>query len=255
MLWYRVWLETRSRFLIGLGLLIVVAAGTVMGYSTARELAPLARELDLSGPLAQAVKESLELQSSYRGYIWLRWFTDNLAQLGTLFAVMLGSGGIVSYASGRGTLFTLALPVTRNRLIGVRAACGLGQWMLVVFASSLIIPLASPTVAEAYGLVDTLVHAFSLFIVGTLFFCLALLLSTIFNDVWRPMLIALAVAVVLAACEFALRDALPFGLVRTMTAESYFLTGEIPWVGWLVSGALSGVMLYRAAIVFQRRDY
>lgn len=255
MLWYRVWLETRSRFLIGLGLLIIVAVGTVLNYSSAKELAPLARELDVSGPLAKVVKESLELQSSYRGYIWLRWFTDNLAQLGTLFAIMLGSGGIVSYTGGRGTLFTLALPVTRNRLIGVRAACGLGQWMLVVFASSLIISVASPLVAEHYGILDTLIHSFSLFIVGALFFCLALLLSTIFNDVWRPMLIALAVAVVVAACEFALRDALPFGLIRTMTAESYFLTTDIPWIGWLVTGSLSGAMLYGAAIVFQRRDY
>jgi len=42
MLWYKSWLETRWRFLIGLVLLMIVAAGTVFDYPAVAKLAPLA---------------------------------------------------------------------------------------------------------------------------------------------------------------------------------------------------------------------
>lgn len=255
MLWYRIWCETRLRFLMGLGLLIVVAGGTVAGYPAARELAPLAQDLPITGAMGERIRESLALQASYRGYIWLRWYSDNLAQLGTLFAIILGSGTLVSDATGRSNPFTLSLPVSRNRLLGARAALGLAQWLAIVVFSSLVIPVLSPAVDEAYGLADTVVHASGIFLVGSMFFSLALLLSTIFKDLWRPLLITLAVTVVLAACEYVLWDVLPFGLIRVMTADAWYTSGRLPWPGFAVSIGLAGLMLYAAARLFARRDF
>ena len=42
MLWYKSWLDTRWRFLIGLGLLMIVACGTLFDYVATRQLMPLA---------------------------------------------------------------------------------------------------------------------------------------------------------------------------------------------------------------------
>ena len=41
--------------------------------------------------------------------------------------MLLGTGGLLSQAIGGGALFTLSLPVSRERLLGVRAATGLAE--------------------------------------------------------------------------------------------------------------------------------
>src|SRR5688572_18177370 len=125
MLWYKAWLETRWRFLIGLVLLMFSACGVVIGYQEVIKLLPLAPKVDLSGELGRRVIEAMELARTYRGYVWSQGFRQNLIQTWTLFAVILGTGGLLSQASGGGALFTLSLPTTRSRLLGVRAATGL----------------------------------------------------------------------------------------------------------------------------------
>ena len=50
MLWYKSWLETRWRFLIGLALLILMACGAVFGYPAVQELMPMAAQIGRQGP-------------------------------------------------------------------------------------------------------------------------------------------------------------------------------------------------------------
>jgi hypothetical protein len=38
----------------------------------------------------------VDLSREYRGFVWVQGFRQNLAQMGTLFAVLLGTGGVVS---------------------------------------------------------------------------------------------------------------------------------------------------------------
>ena len=55
----------------------------------------------------------MDILSQNRGWVWVQWFRQNLLQTGTLFAVVLGSGGVIS--SSKGGLFTLSLPVPASR--------------------------------------------------------------------------------------------------------------------------------------------
>src|SRR5436190_3321438 len=112
MLWYKSWLETRSRFLIGLALLVCSGAATVFTYPKVHELLATVPSMDLRGPLGEKVREAAALASSYRGYVWSQWFGQNLIQLWTIFAVILGTGGLLSQMSGGGGVFTLSLPVS-----------------------------------------------------------------------------------------------------------------------------------------------
>src|SRR5436309_7227925 len=121
MLWYKSWLETRWRFVIGLGLLMLSACGTVLAYPEVMKLMPMTPDLNLSGEIGRRIKEAAELSREYRGYVWSSWFRGNMPQMWVLFAVLLGTGGLLSQSSGGGALFTLSLPTTRNRLLGVRA--------------------------------------------------------------------------------------------------------------------------------------
>jgi len=255
MLWYKSWMETRWRFLIGLAVLIVSTAGTVLAYPRIIRLLPLLPKLDLSGEMGRQIAESMELLRDYRGYVWSQWFLKNMPQMWGLFAVLLGTGGLLSQGSGRGALFTLSLPASRNRLLGVRAATGLAELLLLAFVPSLLLPVLSPAVGQTYGLGDALIHSACLFIAGAVFFSLAFLVSSVFSGLWRPILIVLCVATVLAFFGQVLRDLPRYSLFRVISAQSYFRGGGLPWPGLLASAVASGAMLYGAAINFARRDF
>src|SRR5438093_12928437 len=121
MLWHKAWLETRWRFIVGLVLLVFSACGSVLAYPRVDELLASAPKVEMGGVVGRQVREVLELAREYRGYIWAQFFRQNLIQMWTLFAVLLGSGSVLSQAFGGGTLFTLSLPATRSRLVAARA--------------------------------------------------------------------------------------------------------------------------------------
>jgi ABC-type transport system involved in multi-copper enzyme maturation permease subunit len=254
MLWYKSWLETRWRFLIGMAVLICSAAGTVLTYPQVMKLMPLVPRVDVSGELGRRIKEAVDLSREYRGYIWSQWFRQNLVQMWTVFAVLLGTGGLLSRTSGGSPLYTLSLPISRTRVIGIRAATGLVELLALALAPSLVIPLLSPAVGASYSFGDALVHAACLFVAGTAFFSVAFVLSTIFHDLWRPLLLALAVAAMFALYEQVFHDT-SRGLFTLMTGEKYFRTGRLPWAGLIISAAASTAMIYGAVLNIAHQDF
>src|SRR5437867_6886105 len=250
MLWYRSWLETRWAFVIGLVLLLWSAGGIVLVYPKVAMLMPITPALDLSGELGRRIRESVELAREYRGYVWSQWFRRNLIQMVTIFAVLLGTGGLPSQGSGGAALFTLSLPVSRNRLLGIRASAGLAELLALAFVPSLLIPLLSPAVGETYGVGNALIHSTCMFAGGAAFFSLALLLSAVFGDMWRPLLLALSTAAMLALVGEVFGDLSRYSIFRVMSGEVYFRTGELPWPGLLASAIASAAMLYGAVIAF-----
>jgi len=255
MLWYKSWLDTRWRFLIGLTLLMFSAAGVVLAYPRVIKLLPLVPTADDGGELGRRIREAAELMRDYRGYVFAQWFRQNLLQMWTIFAVLLGSGGLLAQGSGGGVLFTLSMPATRNRLLGVRAAAGLAELLALAFVPTLLLPLVSPAVGESYGVGDALIHGACLFGAGSVFFSLAFLLSTSYDDLWRPLLITLAAAVVLALCGQVFRQLSRYSVFTVMSGETYFRTGHLPWLGLLASLTASATMLYVATINLARRDF
>jgi ABC-type transport system involved in multi-copper enzyme maturation permease subunit len=255
MLWYKSWLETRWRFIIGVVLLMCSAAGTVLAYPKVLQLMPLVPNVEASGELGRRIREAAELARDYRGYVWSQWFRQNLMQMWTLFAVLLGTGGLLSQTSGGAALFTLSLPASRSQLTGVRAAAGLAELLVLALIPSLLISLLSPAVGETYSVRNALVHGACLFIGGAAFFSLAFLLSTVFSDPWRPSLIAITIAIVLALCMQVVPDLSRYSIFRVMSGEVYFRNGQLPWVGMLASAAASVMMLYGATVNIARHDF
>jgi ABC-type transport system involved in multi-copper enzyme maturation permease subunit len=173
---------------------------------------------------------------------------DNLTRTWTVLAILLGTGGLLSQTRGGAAIFTLSLPVTRAELMKTRAVTALAELLALALIPSLAVPLLSPLIGQSYSVADTLVHALCVFVGGTVFFSLAMLLSTVFSDVWRPALLACGIAVAMAFTELALLNGAPYGIFGAMNAESYFRSGSLPWQGLLVSAAASAAMLYAAAL-------
>jgi ABC-2 type transport system permease protein len=254
MLWYKTWLETRWRFLIGLALLMILAAGHVFEYPAVTKLMPVVTSVDTSGPLGRLISEAVQVQREYRGYIWWQWYRQNLTQIWTLFAVLLGSGGLLTKASGA-TIFTLSLPISRTRLVTTRAATSLGELFVLALVPSLLIPLLSPGIGQSYPVADALVHSLCVFAAGAVFFSLALLLSTLFPDVWRPLVIACVIAVLLASAEQVITGVSSYGIFHAMAGETYFHNRVVPWPGIVLSVAASATLLYAASVNLAHRDF
>jgi len=255
MLWYKTWLETRWRFLIGLAILLVLACGIVVTYPATVRLLGQTKAIDPNGPMGRIFADALAIQREYRGFVWWQWHRQNLAQVWTLFAVLLGSGGLVSRGSGGAALLTLSLPTSRTSLLATRAALGIGELAVLATVPSLLITLLSPMIGEHYSAGDALIYGLCLTVAGSVFFSLALLLSTMFDDVWRPLLLTCLIAVLFGVAEVTLGGLTGFGVFHVMSGESYLRSGHVPWLGMLSYAALSGGLLSGAASNFVRRDF
>jgi ABC-2 type transport system permease protein len=256
MLWRKAWLETRWRFISALVILTLLAGSNVFEYlATARLIAGLdttSIPSNGSGMLGAVIRDAIEMQKDFRGFIWYSTFRDNLTGGGILFAILLGCGGLLSEASKGSALFTLALPVTRRRLFGVRTFTGLAQCFVMAIVPPLTIPLLAPAINQRFAVVDTLAHGFCLFVVASLFFALASYLSTLFADIWRPLMISAGIACMLAVASFALP---PLDIFSVMNGASYFRSGSLPWTGLLTSAVLAMALLYSAAETLERQDF
>ena len=120
MLWYKTWLDTRWRFLIGFVVLMCMAVGIIVNYSISAQLISHAGRDPNAYTTNALLQDAIRVAQTYRGFVWYQWFRTNLAQAGTLFAVVLGSGGL--HSNNPGGLFTLSLPASRNQWLATRAA-------------------------------------------------------------------------------------------------------------------------------------
>jgi hypothetical protein len=116
----------------------------------------------------------------------------------------------------------------------------------------LVIPLLAPAAGQQFSVIDALAHGLCLFFVGALFFSLASFLSTLFGDIWRPLLIAVLIACLAAVVQFVAPE---LGLFKVMSGESYFRNGSLPWMGFVTSAVLASALLYSAAETLERRDF
>lgn len=255
MLWYKSFLETRWRFAIGLAIVMLSITGTVLTYPRVTQLLSTVPTIDAGGEIGRRIKEIAELSRSYRGYVWAQGLRQNVTQMLSLFAVLLGSGGLLSQASGGGALFTLSLPVSRNRLLGVRAATGLAELAALAFAPMALLPLISPVVGQHFGAGDALAHALCFFAAGAVLFSLTSLLSTLFHDTWRPVLIVCFFAAALGIAEPFFGELSRDSLFGVMNGETYFRDGHLPWLGLLASAAASGALLLAASRNLARQDF
>jgi hypothetical protein len=256
MLWFQSFRQTRSRFLIGLVVLLMSVCGTIFAYPRVERMLPIAPAAadTYNGFVAERLKEMIALSGTYRGYIWAQALRQNMTQMFSLFAVLLGAGGVV-FPGSRGAIFTLSLPVSRARLLGIRTATGLAELAALAVVPLLLLPVMSPAIAQQYGVGDALVYGACFFCAGAVLFSAAALLSTAFHDQWRPILIVCFFAAALAIIEPFFGDLARYSLFGIMDGEIYFRGGGVPWPGLLAAAAVSAALLFAASKNLARQDF
>lgn len=253
MLWYKAWLETRWRFLIALALGSVFSALVVLAYPTVGRV-----QVDVSQvpePFRRMAEEGLAAAGTYPGYVWSQWFGKNLLNVWTFFAVLIGVGGVVTESSRGSALWTLSLPVSRGRLLGVRAAVGALELLALAVVPSLLVPALSPLIGKSYAVSDALVYSLTAFGGGLVFYCFSLLLSTVYADQLKPVVVGLGVAFGLSLVALFSRRLAPYSVYGVMGGQKYFQAGVVPWAGLAACVALAAAMFVLARRVLERRDF
>ena len=253
MLWYKAWLETRWRFVIALVLGAGFSAMMVLAYPALKGV-----QVDVSQipePFRKVAEEGLALTNTYKGYVWSQWFGKNLLNVWTFFAVLIGVGGVVTESSRGSALWTLSLPASRGRLLGVRASVGALELLVLAIVPSLLIPLLSPAVGQSYAFRDVFVYALTVFAAGLVFYGLSLLLSTIYADQLKPVIVGLGIAFGLSLVSLFSERVAAYSVFTVMSGERYFREGALPWTGLAACLALTALMFFLALRVLERRDF
>jgi ABC-2 type transport system permease protein len=235
-LWYKAWLETRSRFLVPLATLTLFSAIFVHH--------------------AQGLVR-LEWKSDFNRVLFVN--QQFLVIMWVLAVVLLGMGGIVREKAIGTSSLTLALPVSRRRLLGVRIGMGVLEaivlgvvpWVAVFFVSSLARKPISISQVGSYVLL--LVGG------GLVYFALAVLVSSSVSGEYTAPAIAFGI-VLLAAMLFDdwLRQLNLWRLVTgdfSVDRNTYLLSEHLPWLGILASLSFGGLMLLVSNIIVQRREF
>lgn len=253
MIWQHAFLETRWRFLIGLVILPVSAAFVALSYPQVAALSQSVTPVPNTA-LGREIAEAMELSKTYDGYVWSQWFRQNGAQLGSFFAAIIGTGGLLSLdAAAR--LFTLSLPISRERLLAARAAAGLGQVLALTVVPALVIVIVSPVIGRGFPALDALAYALCAFVGCAVFFSLAFLFSSMFSNVWAPVLLALCAGAALRALDTITGGTGGFSLLQLVHGESYLQGHGLPWLMLLIGAAASLALLFAGTRLIARQDF
>lgn len=229
MLWYKGWLETRWRFVFALGLL-------------AFALAQASTQDGGSKPAGTTLFGTLPL-------LWV------------FIAVALAGAGIKTQSTFRTSkgihgsmLFTLALPVSRLRLLGVRTALGMLGTAAIIITGCVGAWIIVPAINSQSNLTEALVCGLAISICVSAFYFLSVLLATVLDDTWQMWGSLITVGLMRwILSEVNVPPA--FDLFRSMGEASPLVTHALPWASMTLSLGLALLLFLIALRIVQTREY
>jgi hypothetical protein len=230
MLWYKAWLETRWRFTFLIGSILVVWL------------------MLLWLPSLSSVPASRQWVGLQLGSVLLYMFA----------AIYLAGGGINSqtlYAVTSGfhgsMLFTLSLPVSRRRLLFVRAGLG------AILTCSLVVCMAGYILfrrAEPVGALQSLAYIARAVVCTMAVYALSVLLACVLDEMWQFMGACLIwFAVFLLGSRFA--PVARFGPIRGMSLSSHPHSSATPWAAVITSAAVCVIFTCSSILILRRKEY
>ena len=230
MLWMKAWLETRWRFAQMSGMAVLVLGMGLQG-----------------GGLGTAEHAGNLIVTLYA--------------LSIIAAVNLAGAGIRTQPPFRrraglhgSTYYTLALPVSRFRLLAVRAAAGLletsGLNIFMIVSAWALFPLVrgDSTIMDLLRLVLTAIGC-----TAWLYF-VSVLIATVLDDIWQMFGSLFTIGL---AWWMAKRFVLPpsADMIRFLGEASPLVTHRLPWPAISVSVMMSALLLWVSLKIVQSHEY
>jgi hypothetical protein len=234
MFWYKGWLETKFKLLLMLGCMAFYLVVFYLMRTTAAP--PGARPAAVFGLTATSFAVLL--------YTWLAG-----AGINTQPSLQAVKGLHES------TLFTLSLPVSRLRLLAVRASLGwlemAGGILAWCYGGWFVLPVVRGSVSA----VDMLEYVVALIVCASSLYFLSVLLGAFLDDQWRMWVTLMASGMIWMLCTFV-RLPTSINVVRAAMGESSPLVAHtMPWMAMLCSLVLTAIFFVAAVKVVQLREY
>jgi len=223
MLWYKAWLETRWRLLMPLGMILLVLF-----------------QSHFKGHLQITAGQTLAVLPIF-------WLLAPMALAGpgttteSPFRAVKGVQGSV--------YFTLALPVSRARLLAMRASFGMMETAAIVLTVCAVAGIAFPEVRQHVSLADGARYIVTVLLCSTAVYGLSTLFASFLEQQWA---VAALMATVMFFRWLAGDDTLFFG---AMGNSSPLVTHTLPWMPIGISVGIGIVSLLAAAKVVEARQY
>ena len=234
MLWYKAWLETRSRFLIALVGSVALCSRMVVIFL--RNGAP--------SQLSQVLHATHETLAA----VWL------------LAVTLIMMGGLLREKAAGSSWFTLSLPVSRLRLMSVRIGMGLMEAILLAILPWIAMLFAAKVADKTHFISQASIHVFLLLSGGVLFLAAAYLISSFVEGEYTAPIVSCGAIIMLA---YLLSDdkLRPYSPWAFMLGSEYFhwrtaeFVGPISWMHAGVFFAIAALMTLVSIKLIQRRDF
>lgn len=233
MLWFKGWLETRFR-------LLYMVAFTLFYFFVMHSIGTRTRDVKAAifGASSPAITGAV-----------------------VMICVFLAGAGIATQPSlqaSKGlhgsTLFTLSMPISRLRLLAVRACIGWLESAAVIGFLCWGIWFAMPLLRKEVTPTEIFEQAATLIACSSTIYSLSVLLGTVLDDQWRTWGTLLASAGIWLLCAQLSLPAF-IDIFHGMENRSPIVTHELPWNVMAFSIGLAAVLFFAALKVAQKREY
>jgi ABC-2 type transport system permease protein len=246
MLWYKAWLETRWRFLLCLAGLLVFCVFFVVFKGTGDDFERLPA-------WAFSTRNQRMMLFMAHQYLVLWW---------TVAAMLLAMGGLLRERALGLSLFTLALPATRTRLVFSRIGLGMAEAIALALVPCLAIMavlyfyLRQPVPFQYLGFL-----MLALLGGGLLLFALAILISSLVEGEYTAPAAALGMVFAMFFVGNVVERLQAYSIPRFMALRGYIDTNTwqistpFPWT-MLSMCLLATVVLFSISVwLIERRDF
>jgi len=164
-LWYKAWIESRTRFILIAVCLTVFCAAVVLFH----------------GQVEPVLTEALRgLRSrTFSGHVYSLVYSGTAKGMFAILVIFLGLGGLGRERTHGTAFFTLALPATRFQIIVAQMAVGLLELAILSLLPALSIPPLSVLVHQYYPFTQALHFSVLWFCCGSIVFAASFFLSVV----------------------------------------------------------------------------
>ena len=164
MLWHKTWRESRTRFLLSALALIAFCVFAVLyePYIQAGGNVPIPLHLRKGG---------------HSEYIYNLVYSGTAKGLFALLVIFLGLGGLQRERSHRTAVFTLALPVSRFRVIGAQIAVGMIELAVLALLPAVLLSTLCPLIRQSFPWSEGLHFSLLWFACGIVIYSLSFFLA------------------------------------------------------------------------------
>jgi hypothetical protein len=247
MLWYKAWRESRVRFLLTVAVWTFLCVGLM---HRARTGFPPPERPDLP----------------YSAWVWANIYGNMNPTVFIILVMILGLGGLQRERPVGTAAFTLTLPITRLRLVTVRAAVGLLQVIALSFIPAMLIPTLSPLLArQSYSETQALQFGLLFLAWGSVAFAVGFLWSSLFGGEFTGTALCVITPVVyriLITASSSLQKFPAFNYANFMSGLPYIqspvkvvIDKPLPLVTLLVLVTVTIALITCAAQITRQQDF